>query len=263
MELLASIAIVAVLAAAVAGLGQKMIKRAEMAREICAGRNLSMAYQVAAGDNDGRLLPGMDFSVNKVWFEPDKKDITMIHVPNRYPYRLAPYFDYRLDGTILVNKNKAQIEKTNPKGSMMYDYIVSTFPAFGINYNYVGGTMLADGKTLSYADDCLVKIGQDEHPLIVFASAGAKDDAGNSYNGFNLLTPPRLQQSNWAGIAWSEKVNPGNFGNVDARYDGKAVCVFTDGSTRLLSIEELRDMRLWSRKAALNNDPNYTISSSN
>jgi len=44
---------------------------------------------------------------------------------------------------------------------------------------------------------------------------------------------------------------------VDGRFDGKAVCVFLDGSVRVLSIDELRDMRFWSRNAALENNPNY------
>jgi prepilin-type processing-associated H-X9-DG protein len=52
-------------------------------------------------------------------------------------------------------------------------------------------------------------------------------------------------------------VNAANYGHVHGRYDGKAVCAFLDGSVRILSIEELRDMRLWSRKAALENNPNY------
>jgi prepilin-type processing-associated H-X9-DG protein len=44
---------------------------------------------------------------------------------------------------------------------------------------------------------------------------------------------------------------------VDGRFDGKAVCAFLDGSVRVLSIDDLRDMRLWSKNAAINNDPNY------
>jgi hypothetical protein len=33
--------------------------------------------------------------------------------------------------------------------------------------------------------------------------------------------------------------------------------VFLDGSTKMMSLKELKDMRLWSKKAAQENDENY------
>jgi prepilin-type processing-associated H-X9-DG protein len=45
---------------------------------------------------------------------------------------------------------------------------------------------------------------------------------------------------------------------VHPRHDSKAVVAFLDGSVRKMGINELRDMRLWSRNAAIADDPNYT-----
>lgn len=252
VELLVSIGVIAILAATGVGVLQRSSGKAKMIREIAAGKNLINAYQAAAAESDGRYLPGMDYSVNSVWFEPDKKDITITHVANRYPYRLAPYFDYRLEGTILVNANKKQINQV-----FAGPYGISTFPAFGINYYYVGGMVTAQG-TVQLGEECLTRTGHGLGSILVFASGGS-----GAIDGYNILTPPRLYGQHWSASAWKESADPGNWGNVDARYDGKAVCAFLDGSIRMLSIEELRDMRLWSKNAAAANDPNYSIQLSN
>jgi len=243
-----TIGVSAVLAAAGMGVLRGSMEKAKLTREIIAGRNLITAYQSAAVDNDGRFLPGMDYTVNSVWFEPDKKNITTIHVPHRYPYRLAPYFDYRLEGTILVNDNKKQINQV-----VAGEYGISTFPTFGMNYYFVGGLVTASGA-VQFPGDCVTRSGQGIRSVLVFASGGS-----GAIDGYNILTPPRLYAQNWSAAAWSKSANPGNWGNVDARYDGKAVCVFLDGSVQLKTIQELRDMRLWSRMAAELDDPNYVI----
>jgi prepilin-type processing-associated H-X9-DG protein len=56
---------------------------------------------------------------------------------------------------------------------------------------------------------------------------------------------------------WTKDSDPGNYGYVAARFDGKAVAAFLDGSVRVMTLDDLRDMRLWSKNAAINNDPNY------
>jgi prepilin-type N-terminal cleavage/methylation domain-containing protein len=248
IEVLVSVGVIAILAAAGAGVVQHCTGKGKMIREISAGKNLINAYQMAAADGDGRYLPGMDYTVNKVWFEPEKREISTTHVANRYPYRLAPYFDYRLEGTILVNENKKQIDKI-----FAGPYGISTFPAFGINYYYVGGLVTGTGDVM-LSDDCLTRTGHGLGSILVFASGGT-----GTVDGYNILTPPRIYGQNWSTSAWSENADPGNWGNVDARYEGKAVCVFLDGSIRMLSIDELKDMRLWSKNAAMTDDPNYSI----
>jgi prepilin-type processing-associated H-X9-DG protein len=62
----------------------------------------------------------------------------------------------------------------------------------------------------------------------------------------------------WGGGEWTEDSDPSQFGFVHPRHGGKAIAAFLDGSTRLMTIEDLRDMRLWSRQAAQENNPKYT-----
>lgn len=247
VEILATVSIIGVLGTIGVAAFNGAANQSRMAREVAAGRNLVAAYQAAAADNNGRYLPGMDSSVSRVWFEPEQRYISMVHVPNRYPYRLAPYFDYKLEGTILVNDSKKQIERVI-KG----EYGISAFPTFGINYYFVGGAVSRTGS-VAYQNECLTHTAGSTS-ILVFASGGSGE-----IDGYNILTPPRLQGTNWSNSPWRDNLDPGIFGNVDARYKGKAVCVFLDGSVRMLSIEELRDMRLWSKNAAFDDNPDYTI----
>lgn len=259
VEILVSVVVIAVICGMGAGVYQGAMAKTRLAREVTAGKNLIAAYQLYAADKDGQYLPGMDFSTDSVFFEPENRTISMTHAANRYPFRLAPYFNSKLEGTVLVNDNGKQIEKETPRGSSWYDYKVSAFPAFGINYMFVGGC-IADGGELQDSEECVTRSGQVNSSLLVFATGGTGTGA-TRYDGYNILTPPRTKYLKWSNVQWKEDLDPGNFGNVDARYSGKAVCVYLDGSIRLQSIEELRDMRLWNRNAFAQDNPNYTMPS--
>jgi prepilin-type processing-associated H-X9-DG protein len=257
VETLVAAGLVLVLAVAGAGACRGLLSKRSRIQELAAGKNLITAYLTHAADHDGQYLPGMDFSVNRIAFPPENREVTIMHAANRYPFRLAPYFDYRLDGTILLSRNRQHIHKLAKPGTPSHDYVVSAFPAFGINYYFVGGCVTAVGA-LTFPDECVTRTAQGAGGLLVFASGGTTDGV-RRVEGFNILTPPRLYAEAWSALPWTPQGDPGLHGNVDARHDGKAVCVFLDGSIRLLSIEELRDMRLWNRRAAQQNDPNYTL----
>lgn len=252
-----------ILILAVAGIGacHGVFGKRGQIREIAAGKTLITAYQTHAAENDGRYLPGMDFTVNRISFPPYNRDITIMHAANRYPFRLAPYFEYALKGTVLLENNRKAIEKMSTPGTPMHDYVVSAFPTFGINYYFVGGCLTgsAASPSLVYPGECLSRAAQGGGSILVFASGGTTDGTIRM-EGFNILTPPRLYAENWSGSTWVKKSDPGLYGNVDARHGGKAVCVFLDGSVKLLTIDELRDMRLWNKNAAEQNNPAYTIS---
>ena len=170
---------------------------------------------------------------------------------NRYPFRLAQYFDYQLNGTILVNRNKTQIDPSDT-------YLVSLYPAMGINYLYVGGDISATGVT-SFPGDCVTNIGQAAGPLLVFASAGGDGPPETRVDGYCMLTPPSTTGPMWSTSPWSPTSVPSDYGHVDARYHGKAVCAFLDGSVKTLTITELQDMRLWSNTAAAEGSSGYSI----
>lgn len=234
---------------------ESAMKNQRRVKETAAAHKLIISYITAASDNDGQWLPGMDNRISSLTL-PSGKKLTG-HTCNRYPYRLATYLENNLDGTILLRENSGQIEKMSPKGSAMYEYMVSAFPAFGMNVNFVGGTIDTQGR-VALAEDCVTRQAQTESPLLVFASAGIMNGSMR-VEGYNILNPPNLRAPNWVNVPWTEKADPAYYGAVNARHDGIAVCAYTDGSVRLQTIEELRDMRLWSKNAAAQNDPNYVI----
>ena len=250
IELLVVIAILGLLAGISSGAYQKAISKASMASEINASKNLIQAYQLATTENGGKFLPSYDASAKDVK-NANGQPIAMSVVRARYPFRLAPYFNYQMAGAILVNRNESQIIKLMGPSGTMYDYGLSVFPAMGINRYLVGG-YVGSGGTVQYASECIQFQGQAEKSVIVFASAGETD-----VDGFEYVISPQGPAGQWSGAKWTKDSSPGEYGHVAARYGGKAVCSFLDGSVKVLSIDELRDMRLWSRNAALENNPGY------
>lgn len=247
IELLACIAILGLLSSLVIAGVQSALAAAARTREVAAARTLICAYLQTPLDNQGKYLAGYDRSVGELQW----KDGTAITGPvaSRYPFRLAPFFDYRMEGTILVNDNARQV-------SMEDSYLVSLCPAFGINYLYVGGEVASDGA-LTFPLDCVAMTSQSAS-ILVFATAAFRS-SGNVVSGYCLLTPPQKYSSHWANAPWTPQANPAAYGNLDPRHGGKVLCAFLDGSVRHHSVEELRDMRLWNSVALHSNNPNYTI----
>jgi len=249
VELMVTVVILGLLAGIGGATYQKAMGKASMAGEINAGKTLAQAYLLAASENGGRLLPSRDPTATDVK-NANGQPISMSEVRSRYPFRLAPYFNYQMEGTILVNRNESQISKIMGSSGPMYDYGLSVFPAMGINRYLVGGSV--SGGAIQYSGECIQTISQADKAVIVFVSAGNPD-----VDGYEYVTPPKGPGGQWSSAKWTKGVDAGNYGHVDARHDGKAVCAFLDGSVRMLSLEEMRDMRLWSKNAALANDPNY------
>lgn len=248
MESLVAVGVIAVFMTVGAVAYQSALESGRKVREIRAAKNLFTAYALAAAENDGRFLPGYDRTVTRVdWL--DGAVIEGGPVPNRYPYRLAPYFDRRLEGTILTPAN---VRDVKPEES----YMVSCYPAFGINYLFVGGDIISRTE-MSFPEECITSQGKAAS-VLVFATAG-NGPPDHRIGGFCILTPPNEYGPMWSKQPWTPETDPWNYGSVDARHGGKAICAFLDGSVRLQSVEELRDMRLWNHNAVAQNNPNYLI----
>lgn len=261
IELLAVIGITSVLAVLCVGAVQRSINSANKVREINAARILVTALQSTTQDNDGAYLPGMDYRTTTV-YKPDGKPVTG-HAAQRYPFRLGPYLGDQFDGTIFVNRNKAEILKKTGANSAMYDYTVSTYPALGMNIYCVGGVITVKGEFLN-GGDCISRSGNTRGSILAFASGGSGTGSART-SGFNYVTPPTLSSGSpfcnqWqSSSSWTKDKDPMDYGWVDFRYEGKAVCAFLDGSVRMCSVEELKDMRLWTRSALEANDPDYVM----
>jgi prepilin-type N-terminal cleavage/methylation domain-containing protein/prepilin-type processing-associated H-X9-DG protein len=250
-ELLVTIGILAVLVVMSSAAYHSVMSKTASAVETTAAKSLVAAYQAAAADQGGRFLPAVDSGATNV-LNSQGKSISMKQARARYPFRLAPYFGYDLDNTLLVGRNKSQIAKEMGNlvqpGSPMYDYAVSAFPALGINRHFVGGTAGAADPNA----ECVRTSAQADQSIIVFASAGS-----SSIDGYEYVRAPGVPGAGWSGAPWKDGADPGDYGYLHPRHGGKAVAAFLDGSVRMLTLDELRDMRLWSRNAALRNDPDY------
>lgn len=266
VEMLVTIAVITLLAALGAGAVQSVTGVANKAREVQAARQLVVALQSSAAENNGTYLPGMDYRAGQAGTPVYKPDGTRLsgRAAQRYPYRMAPYLGNRFEGTVLVNSNEQEIRKKAGNSSSDYDYLLSAYPALGMNIFCVGGVVSRTGKII-YNTDCISRSATARGNILAFASGGSGVGEGK-FHGFSYVSPPTTQRDSpicekWQSASeWSVESDPKSFGWVDFRYGGKAVCAFLDGTVRMCDVKELSDMRLWSPTAADANNPAYELS---
>lgn len=258
LELLIVIAILGALIAAGSAAISTALGKGKLIAEMTAAKTLITAYHAAAMENGGRYIPAHNDAAQDVRNAQGKPLAKL--TKSRYPFRLAPYFNYVIKGTLLVGDNDKQF--TVRRDAADDDYWISVFPAFGINLSFVGGKRLNDKNgaeewnTRLTAPDCIRSMANGGQSVIAFITAG-----GGNIAGYEYVKAPGGPESFWSPDAWTDHSHPEDYGNVHPRHDGKAVAAFLDGSVKMLSLEELRDMRLWSREAKLRDDPNYTVES--
>jgi len=254
VELLVVITILGLLAGLATPVLGRARKAGEQAAESSAAKNLITAYLAASQDRGGVLLQGYDEDgeathANGTPFEVGSSEAT------RWPWRLAPYLNYQMEGSVLVNERASAVDPMNPGHS----YLVSASPSLGMNSYFVGGH--ENGQpAYSYSTNgtCLTRMAQAERPstLIVFCSARGLDPSrGRNVDGYYFVTAPN-SSPRW-GSSYNPNASARAFGNVRISHGNKAVTAQLDGSVSLLSFEELRDMRRWANGAAVANNPNW------
>lgn len=247
VELLATLAILAILAGLTFPVLATVKESGQKGAEVAAARKLLAGLHSYAADNNGSIMPGyQDPGINAVK-DDNGNAITMAPARSRYAWRMAPYVDYDIEGTLLVNNAQAA-----PKHDPMYSYLVSVFTSLGMNTTFVGGDF--SSGALLRADDprttarignfCVRTMHQAARPssLIVFASAFNTAE-GRSPGNYHVF-PPAMRS--------------GDASLIDYRHGGLAVVGCLDGHAELLGPEELKDMRRWSDLAARADDPNLT-----
>lgn len=252
VELLVVTSIIAVLCCLAFAAFSAATQQARKASEIGAAKTLIAAYLAYPVEHNGELMVGhYEGSVpeleDEVYELPSGEVVGGAEL-HRYPFRLAPYMEDKIEGTILVNRNAGQIR--GAFSSSQFNYGTSLCPALGINYYFVGG--LKTGGEVAGAADCATNLSQvgSAESLLVFASAFT-EMGSKKIDGRYGVEPPSYRAKLWDANL-----------HVDARYGGKAVCAFLDGSVRTYTIDELRDMRLWSMRAAMLDDENYVVKAS-
>jgi prepilin-type N-terminal cleavage/methylation domain-containing protein len=163
-------------------------------------------------------------------------------------------------------------------GSDSYEWAVSENPTFGMNTTFVGG----DWGRGAFRPSNLKKYGQfyvarmDQvrraDQLMAFGSArGVGSATGTTINpGFHALTSPITTMSGpsygWLPsdnlVTWQTTRSAGfmkpkfvptdtpeTYGNMDFRWNGKAVTTFMDGHINMTTLKQASDMRLWTDRA--------------
>ncbi len=289
IELLVVIAIIATLMGILLPALGSARTSAKAVKELSGARQLMLAYTMYADDNDGRLLIGYAQHgrfANDVWDvmvhrgeQPRTASGEIIGAPigQRYPWRIAPYFDGNLDALYMDSKvldslaelNIVQSDFASTQSAAM-QYVVSLVPSFGINTYFVGGGgVLGDPYPMSplgrryFGDFHLSRLSQARRPseLITFASSRAAAStlpgdlitATGIVEGWHTVTPPYLYEGQ--GQRWDDSyretgIDPSrNSGNVSLRYSGKGAAAMLDGHVEQYGWDDFADMRHWADQA--------------
>ena len=87
------------------------------------------------------------------------------YLAKRWPYRLAPYFNYEYAGVAVVNDSLVDYKKQATPA--MAEYIASVQPSLGLNTTFVGGNYSfhhsepqVDKDVETYGSFCVTRLGQ-------------------------------------------------------------------------------------------------------
>lgn len=242
VELLVVISILGVLAA----LGLPAFKQATDAgkktADVAACKTVVAAYLTHAADNEGILMKGYD--ANGTAFDCNGRLMAGedAHEAHRWPWRLAPYFNYGFLGGTHVNEAKTFIAS---QGGISQTYLVSVLPSVGLNANFIGGNDYTSFESLNKKGLVATRLVQVPKPGNTVAFVTTRSEAvGKRYRGFYYADAPAYP-GRWA-IKYDDLSSPKNTGYVSARYNGNAVVAFLDGHVIIMPYNQLSDMKLWS-----------------
>jgi len=234
---------------------------ARLTAEQSAARQVWIAYDNYAVVTDGRVLPG--YLGGLPARDADGRSIASVSVPNvasRWPWRLAPFLDYRFEG-LYLNEHGDVLEELRSADYEDFVYRVSLFPSLGLNSYWVGGH---EGVGLGFDPLALRNFGRfyvtqmtdvrRPDRLIAFASSRLKDEAvtGNdTVEGYFTVTAPHFTSGSedlWSEL-WDDRLESEDFGHLSLRHRDEALVLMMDGHVEALGESELRDMTRWANGA--------------
>ena len=257
VELLVTIAIIALLIGLLVPTFRAVRKTGNQTLEMSAARQLMVAYYNYANAHKGAVLPGY-WPGGQAWDASGNPIDTV--AARRYPWRLAPYLDYNLR-SMYLNENEDLLERLENSDPVLYRRVVSLFPSLGLNATWIGGNADQGGFHEDYILDYfgrfyVTRMTEARQPemLMVFASARGTDTltgpmAGRTFEGYYKIRSPYPSTV----YRWSEDFNPsdppGDYGYLSPRYGGSVVAAFLDSHVGLLTKRQLKDMRYWANEA--------------
>lgn len=260
IELLVVISIIAMLIGILVPVLGEVRNSARQLEESAAARSMIQAYMMYTTDHNDQLIRGY---TNPATSRDGNGNLIGGETAYRWPWRLAKYVNYQLDGTILVNDQAAKYA-TRPEDMTpaLWHYYVSAEPSFGLNYHNLGGHFVNSTPSTFNMPGLLTKISQAAEPskMIVFASARVDTANPGTYTpGFFRIVAPndRNVSYQWPDVPYDYQAGSNLTGNVDPRWSDTAVTAHLDGSATFQGPDELRDMTRWNNTAAIRNDPDF------
>ena len=270
IELLVVIAIIAMLIGILLPTLGAARDAARQTSELSAAKQLITAYGLYADDFDEYVMPGYidgvtpeELAKSNV-IAPDGTEIGGVMI-QRYPWRLAPWFDFDFRGLFSDRKVYSEVFDKN-RAPQYYHYRISMVPTLGLNSDFVGGGRLSfiPPHLRAVKDHWVRRLGDARRPdrLMVFASAHTADSIYRQWEidvnkGYFLLKSPYYGARRWTDQYDPVAENPEPVtGNVHLRYNNKAVTVSLDSHAETLGWEDLNDMTRWSDFAT---KPDWTL----
>lgn len=235
VEILVATAIVGLLA----GLGIPALNNAlqsgKKAKEIAALKSLITAYNLYSSDNNNLLLKSYDLNGTAIDINGNPIGGEDSHEAHRWPWRLAPYFNYGFYGTSHVNEIQSYIES---QGGLSQTYLVSVIPSFGLSL-YCGGNDYEGSKLKASIASSVYQVAKPSQ-FVAFVSSRSMA-VGKRYEGFYYVEQPR------SSVKYDSKSNPKSTGYISARYNGNAVVGFLGGNISVIPYKDLATNKaIWS-----------------
>jgi prepilin-type N-terminal cleavage/methylation domain-containing protein len=257
IELLVVIAIVGILSGLLLPALSRGKLRAKQVNELNAARQLALAWQLHADENEDEVLPGYSSSAAA---RDNLGNLLGSPIRDRYPWRLAPQLAHSFRG-IYVNEARRFLDEAEGMSHADFVYRASLYPSLGYNSVFLGGDEQRFNPALAaatYGLDWLVtRTTQIERPsdLIAFASARSRPGGARDEAGYYVVHPPFITARRW-DAAFDAARPPEKWGYVHPRWNRRAVTAMTDGHVEALGEADLQDMRHWANKA---DRPDWTL----
>jgi len=273
IELLMVITIIGVLVSVMLPALGRARAVARQTKEMAAASQQMVAFNLYADESKGIILPGYpprDWVNGPIRVQNHAGERLYNEDAQRYPWRLASYFDYNFRGLYQSDRLLADLRDRQDDYSrygVNYDYVVSLYPSLGMNVAFVGGSDRHQEFDRMFRQTFgrvyIERLDQAVRPggVIAFVSARAEDQPSvpvlGRPEGFFRVEPPRFSAagpSRWEAAYDAKAALPGlNSGFVSLRHDGKAVAAHLDAHVQMLGWQELTDMRRWADQATSEN----------
>jgi prepilin-type N-terminal cleavage/methylation domain-containing protein len=257
IELLVVIAVIGILSSLLLPALAGSKRRAKQVNELNAARQLILAWQLYADENDDEVLPGYS---SRLPAYDDRGNALGSPIRDRYPWRLAPQLANNFR-SIYVNESRRFLDDAENRAHDEYVYRASLYPSLGYNSVFVGGDenkFNPELATPTFGMDWLVtRLSQIHRPseLIAFASARSRPGGTREEHGYFVVHPPYLRSRQW-DESFDAARPPEKYGYVHPRWNGRAMAALTDGHTEALDERSLQNMQRWCNAA---DRPEWTL----